>query len=234
MPLSTVRGCGTSMREQLTPFGNAPVVIFAGSYTWPPFNSMVNDINRYCICCCRCHYSPLYSLYIDFKGKAGFLTVYITEAHTQDEWPMGDTVLLDKQPTEVYLFILHCFQLTLLHIAEREMPSRMWVHPKHKLHDSHSSRYHGEPFWSRFRCLADSLLHCEKQYSCVQGLLLSLLKKFDRLFLISSTIGPTQSTEYLWPTRNQGLVAIKLRLVKYHANTNKHKELHASRMMNYS
>jgi len=27
--------------------------------------------------------------------------VYITEAHTQDEWPMGDDVLLDYQPTEM-------------------------------------------------------------------------------------------------------------------------------------
>jgi hypothetical protein len=27
--------------------------------------------------------------------------VYITEAHTQDEWPMGDEVLLDRQPTEM-------------------------------------------------------------------------------------------------------------------------------------
>jgi len=38
---------------------------------------------------------------LDYKHKAGFLTVYITEAHTQDEWPMGDDVLVDCQPTEI-------------------------------------------------------------------------------------------------------------------------------------
>lgn len=38
---------------------------------------------------------------MEFKDKVGFLTVYITEAHTQDEWPMGDDVLLDRQPTEM-------------------------------------------------------------------------------------------------------------------------------------
>lgn len=29
------------------------------------------------------------------------MTVYITEAHSQDEWPMGDDVLVDRQPTEM-------------------------------------------------------------------------------------------------------------------------------------
>jgi hypothetical protein len=43
----------------------------------------------------------LNKLYIDFNHKAGFLTVYITEAHTQDEWPMGDDILLECQPTEI-------------------------------------------------------------------------------------------------------------------------------------
>jgi len=43
----------------------------------------------------------LNKLYLDFNHKVGFLTVYITEAHTQDEWPMGDDVLLDCQPTEL-------------------------------------------------------------------------------------------------------------------------------------
>jgi len=38
---------------------------------------------------------------LEFKDRAGFLTVYITEAHTQDEWPMGDDVLLERQPTEM-------------------------------------------------------------------------------------------------------------------------------------
>jgi thyroxine 5-deiodinase len=37
-------------------------------------------------------------LYADFSLVAGFLTVYISEAHSQDEWPMGDLVLLN-QPT---------------------------------------------------------------------------------------------------------------------------------------
>jgi hypothetical protein len=27
--------------------------------------------------------------------------VYITEAHSQDEWPMGDEVLVERQPTEM-------------------------------------------------------------------------------------------------------------------------------------
>jgi len=38
---------------------------------------------------------------VEFKDKVGFLTVYITEAHTQDEWPMGDDVILEHQPTEM-------------------------------------------------------------------------------------------------------------------------------------
>jgi len=38
---------------------------------------------------------------MDFNHKVGFLTVYIAEAHTLDEWPTGDDVLLDRQPTEL-------------------------------------------------------------------------------------------------------------------------------------
>lgn len=40
-------------------------------------------------------------MYEDFKHEVGFLTVYISEAHSQDEWPMGDDVLVDHQPTEM-------------------------------------------------------------------------------------------------------------------------------------
>jgi len=29
------------------------------------------------------------------------LTVYIAEAHSQDEWPMGDEILVDRQPVEI-------------------------------------------------------------------------------------------------------------------------------------
>lgn len=43
----------------------------------------------------------LNSLYMDFKDRVGFLMVYIAEAHSQDEWPMGDDVLLDRQPVEM-------------------------------------------------------------------------------------------------------------------------------------
>jgi Iodothyronine deiodinase len=43
---------------------------------------------------------------MEFKHKAGFLTVYITEAHTQDEWPMGDDVLLEHQPTKVLFYFI--------------------------------------------------------------------------------------------------------------------------------
>jgi hypothetical protein len=35
-------------------------------------------------------------LYADFSLVAGFLTVYIAEAHAQDEWPMGDHVLINQ------------------------------------------------------------------------------------------------------------------------------------------
>jgi len=38
----------------------------------------------------------LNNLYADFSLVAGFLTVYISEAHSQDEWPMGDLVLLNQ------------------------------------------------------------------------------------------------------------------------------------------
>jgi len=33
-----------------------------------------------------------------FKGKARFLIVYITEAHSADEWPVGKTISFCDQP----------------------------------------------------------------------------------------------------------------------------------------
>jgi len=42
----------------------------------------------------------LNKLYADFALVADFLTVYISEAHSQDEWPMGDLVLIDQPKSD--------------------------------------------------------------------------------------------------------------------------------------
>eukprot|EP01088_Endostelium_zonatum_P021563 TRINITY_DN85_c0_g4_i1.p1 TRINITY_DN85_c0_g4~~TRINITY_DN85_c0_g4_i1.p1 ORF type:complete len:125 (-),score=22.84 TRINITY_DN85_c0_g4_i1:273-647(-) len=34
----------------------------------------------------------------NFKGKARFLVVYITEAHAREEWPVGKTISFCDQP----------------------------------------------------------------------------------------------------------------------------------------
>jgi hypothetical protein len=40
-------------------------------------------------------------MYENVHEKVKFLTVYILEAHTQDEWPIGDEVLMATQPKTV-------------------------------------------------------------------------------------------------------------------------------------
>jgi hypothetical protein len=86
IPLSTTKGCGTSLHTLLAPYQGIPIVVAAGSYTWPPFNDIIPQLTE---------------IYEKFNSKVGFLTVYISEAHAQDEWPIGDDVLVSSQPKEI-------------------------------------------------------------------------------------------------------------------------------------
>jgi len=44
-------------------------------------------------------YSPQFEqMMADFQEKARFLVVYITEAHSKDEWPVGKTISFCNQP----------------------------------------------------------------------------------------------------------------------------------------
>jgi len=38
----------------------------------------------------------VHSLYAEYKDKVNFLTIYIAEAHTQDVWPLGQHVCVNK------------------------------------------------------------------------------------------------------------------------------------------
>jgi len=40
-------------------------------------------------------------MYNQYKDRAGFLLVYITEAHANDEWPVGKTVSFCSQPRTI-------------------------------------------------------------------------------------------------------------------------------------
>jgi len=39
------------------------------------------------------------ALYLKYREKADFLTVYIREAHARDEWPLGNTYSWDQPKT---------------------------------------------------------------------------------------------------------------------------------------
>jgi len=40
-------------------------------------------------------------MYNKYKNRAGFLLVYITEAHANDEWPVGKSVSFCNQPKTI-------------------------------------------------------------------------------------------------------------------------------------
>jgi len=61
-----------------------PLVIFAGSMTWPPFRLTVPTVNK---------------LYNKYKDQALFLSVYILEAHAKDQWPLGNFVVVEQHKT---------------------------------------------------------------------------------------------------------------------------------------
>jgi hypothetical protein len=54
-----------------------PLLIIAGSYTWPPFRGLVPQLNQ------------LMDIYQD---RVDMLAVYIEEAHASDEWPIGSRI----------------------------------------------------------------------------------------------------------------------------------------------
>jgi Iodothyronine deiodinase len=63
-----------------------PVVLVFGSCTWPPFRKKIGDLHR---------------IYDKYKDRAEFLTVYISEAHPDDEWQMDSNhtdKMVFKQP----------------------------------------------------------------------------------------------------------------------------------------
>jgi len=41
----------------------------------------------------------VHNLYAEYKHKVDFITVYIAEAHTQDVWPLGQHVCVNKHIT---------------------------------------------------------------------------------------------------------------------------------------
>ncbi|CAF5216286.1 unnamed protein product, partial [Rotaria magnacalcarata] len=56
---------------------NRPLLILAGSYTWPPFRGLVPQLNR---------------LMDSYRDRVDMITVYIEEAHAVDEWPIGGRI----------------------------------------------------------------------------------------------------------------------------------------------
>jgi len=61
-----------------------PIVIFAGSVSWPPFRQAVEWSNR---------------LKQTYAHKAHFISIYLAEAHANDEWPLGKKVCITKHKT---------------------------------------------------------------------------------------------------------------------------------------
>jgi len=61
-----------------------PIIIFAGSVTWPPFRQAVEWSNR---------------LQETYSRKAHFIAIYLAEAHGIDEWPLGKKVCITKHKT---------------------------------------------------------------------------------------------------------------------------------------
>jgi len=60
-----------------------PVLLVAGSYTWPPFQGAVPVLHQF---------------QQAFNKRAEIVTVYITEAHAKDEWPVGESISICNQP----------------------------------------------------------------------------------------------------------------------------------------
>ncbi|CAF3420727.1 unnamed protein product [Rotaria socialis] len=56
---------------------NRPLLILAGSYTWPPFRGLVPQLNE---------------LMDFYQNQGDMITVYIEEAHAADEWPIGSRI----------------------------------------------------------------------------------------------------------------------------------------------
>jgi hypothetical protein len=50
---------------------NRPLLIIGGSYTWPPFRGLVPQLNQ---------------LMDVYHGRVDMITIYIEEAHADDEW----------------------------------------------------------------------------------------------------------------------------------------------------
>jgi hypothetical protein len=65
---------------------SAPLVLLAGSGSWPPFLEFVDTFN---------------ALKEEFCGRAAFACVYLSEAHAKDEWPLGSIISNSNAPTNL-------------------------------------------------------------------------------------------------------------------------------------
>jgi len=79
--MSGLNGCAVKLSDFTKT--SLPLVLVAGSYTWPPFKGAVPILHQFQHTC---------------NKRAEFLAVYITEAHAKDEWPVGETVSVCNQP----------------------------------------------------------------------------------------------------------------------------------------
>ena len=67
--LLNMKGESVSLLSHCHP--RRPLLIIAGSYTWPPFRGVVPQLNQ---------------LMDVYKDRVDMVTVYIEEAHAADEW----------------------------------------------------------------------------------------------------------------------------------------------------
>jgi len=82
--LCCLDGTDTTLFDYMKSIGNLPLIILAGSATWPPFRQAVDLLN---------------CLQETYRGVVHFLAVYIAEAHAQDIWPLGNKVCLNQHKT---------------------------------------------------------------------------------------------------------------------------------------
>lgn len=61
-----------------------PLVVFAGSWTWPPFRQQVKEVH---------------DLMAEYGDRVEWISIYLMEAHAQDVWPLGQHVCVTAHKT---------------------------------------------------------------------------------------------------------------------------------------
>lgn len=75
-----------------------PLVVFAGSITWPPFRQQVKEVHQLLVCSSFPSFWLL-TLKADYGDRVEWMSIYLKEAHAQDVWPLGQHACINDHKT---------------------------------------------------------------------------------------------------------------------------------------